>query len=234
MRLILTPVILMATGVYLSVFPYILRYDWGVSTVTITILSTSFIIAGIIVFTTQGIQKRLRQIERQLEIENENHINNLSLIPSDNYIKLLEPIKRIKYVYKASIYLPSINVETLVFLRSFLDSTQIDSTLRIIINEVDADKILREQYKLVMAHYKDKHKNEVELRITSNVNMFFSIIILDAKVWILTNFGKEIQNSLLFNISSYTAYGKSFVDLFNMMWTTSETSSVCDNENKDD
>jgi hypothetical protein len=217
MKFKLIPIVLITTGIYIIVLLYLFPYVWERIAPLLNVLSLSFIFGGIIFYAVQGIQKRLDRIEAQLEINKENKINNITLMPSNNYIHFIDQIKRIKFIYKASIYLSSTNAETFLFLKSFLDSMQIDSTPRIIINKLEDDKFPIEQFELMMDNYKDK----VELRIVSNINMNYSIMILDTKIWILTNFGKEIKSCLLFNVSSYDEQGKSFIDLFNNMWSNS-------------
>lgn len=223
----LIPVMLIIVGIYIIVLPYILVIDWGI----VSILSLSFIIAGIVFYAMQGVQKRLDRIEEQLEIDKENKINNVTLIPSNDYTYFIERIKRTKFVYKASIYLPNANIGTLLFLKSFLDSIQIDSTLRVVINKFDNDEFPIEQFKLVMKDYMYKFGNKIEFKIVSNTNINYSIIILDTNIWIFTNFGKEIKTYLLFNVSSYDEQGKSFIELFNSIWSNS---NILKNGNKDD
>ena len=213
----LIPVSLITTGIYIIVLLYVFPYAGEMIAPLLNVLSLSFIIAGIVFYAMQGIQRRLDRIEEQLEIDKENKINNITLMPSNNYIHFIDQIKRTKFVYKASIYLSSTNAETFLFLKSFLDSIQIDSTPKVIINKLEDDKFPIEQFKLMMENY----KNKVELRVVSNVNLNYSIMILDTKIWILTNFGKEIKNCLLFNVSSYDEQGKSFIYLFNKMWDNS-------------
>lgn len=215
----LVPISLIAMGIYLVVFLYVL--DWGGSSLIVTVLSLSLIVAGIIFYAMQGVQKRLDRIEEQLEIDKENKINNVALTPSADYTHFFEQIKRTKFVYKASIYLPSANIGTLLFLKIFLDSIQIDSTLRVMINEFDDEKFPIEQFKEMMKDYKNKFENKIEFQVVSNENTNFSIIVLDKKIWILTNFGKEIKNRLLFNVNSYDELGKPFIDLFNSIWCSS-------------
>jgi hypothetical protein len=220
------PIILITIGVYLVVIPYILRLN-EISYSLISAFSQTLIISGIIMYALQFITRRLAKIEEQLEISKENKVGSVSLIPSENHISFIEQLKRNRFVYKASIYLPNSNIESLFFLRNFLNATKLDSKARIIINTHEVDETSKKNIEEITI----KYNNQIELKgISSNRNLNFSIVILDTTVWVLTDFGEEIKNSLIFNVSSYGEQGKSFIEFYNKIWHESEIIKHTQNE----
>ncbi|PVV59322.1 hypothetical protein DD829_06260 [Chryseobacterium sp. HMWF035] len=209
---------LIVVGIYLVVIPYILRLN-EISYSLISAFSQTFIIVGIISYALQFITRRLTRIEEQLEISKENKVASVSLIPSENHIAFVEQLKRNRFAYKASIYLPNSNIENLFFLKSFLNTIKLDSKARIIINTNNIDQISKKNIEEITSRF----HNQIELKnISSKNNQNFSIVILDTTVWVLADFGMEIRNSLVFNVSSYGEQGKSFIEFYNKIWNESE------------
>lgn len=217
------PLIFIVIGIYLLFIPKVLVLKNEMFFALTDAFSQAFIIAGIILYLLQAIQNRLARIEDQLEINKDNNVTNVSLIPSDNFITLHEYLTKNKFIYKASIYLPNSNLETLFFLKNFLSSVKIDAAARIILNlnneDQNATKIIKEIQK--------KHIDDIHLReFDSKSNLSYFILILDTKIWILNDLGNGVNSNLLFNVSSYHEQGKSFIDLFNKIWSEAKISSL--------
>jgi hypothetical protein len=214
----LVPLAMIILGLYLRILPPMVPM-YQVFANLLEGLASILIIGGIIFYANQSLQKRLEIIEEELSLSKENKVSNVQLLPSENSIAFIEQIKKNRFIYKASIYLPNTNIDTLLFLKNFLSSVKLDSTARIVINVNDSDEIESKN----LADINQKHKNQIELKkVISSPNSNY-ILILDTKIWILADFGEEIKSNLLFSVSGYDEQGKSFIEMYNRIWENAIT-----------
>lgn len=218
----LIPLSIIIMGIYLVFFAYYLRIEIPFALEIAQII----ILFGILLFGFQELRKRLSNIEQELKIDSEYKVSKAKIISNDIANEFLRELKEKQYIYKASIYLSSSSMDNLFLIQNLLSNTKVDSKVRLLVNTFDDDKAEQNNLDKLIT----KRKFEIDLRILdSSKNKHYSIIILDTEVWIINNFGNEIEGNLLFSISSYNQQGKSFIELFNKLWE--ESTIYSDNQN---
>lgn len=214
------PLTLIAMGVYIAIIPLVLRVDLNMPYSTILAISQILILIGIFLYGFQELRRRLTHIENELEIDKENRVSKAKLISKDISNDFVNEIKRKKYIYKASIYLPSASMDNLFLIQNLLSNTKVDSKVRLLVNTYNNDDIKQNNLDILTK----KLKSQIDLKtVNSDKNKHYSIIIIDTEIWIINDFGNEIEDNLLFSISSYNKQGKSFIELFNKLWEESKT-----------
>jgi len=213
------PLTLIVIGIYIVILPYVFRIDLNISFEILVAIAQIFILIGILMYGYQEVKRRLSRIENELEIDKDNRLSKAKLISADISNDFINEIKRKHYIYKASIYLPNAEMNNLFLIQNLLSNTKIDSKVRLVINS-SGDEVSQNNIKSI----ENKFKEKVDLRLTRiENNKHFSIIIIDTDVWILNDFGKEIESNLLFSVSSYNEQGKSFIEQFNRIWEESKS-----------
>ena len=213
------PLTIITLGIYIAIIPYFFKlyFDipyWELASILITI--------GILLFGYQEIRNKLNRIEQELEIDKGNKVTKAKLISNDIANDFMNVIRKKKYIYKASIYLPSSEMDNLFLIQNLISNIKIDSKIRLIINtsgSQDLEKSNLENLSL-------KRKSDIDLKVLeSKIRHNYSIVILDTDVWIINDYGEEVDGNLIFCVSSYNQHGKSFIDLFNKFWDKSKNYS---------
>ena len=209
------PLTLIVIGIYIGILSY--STDLGIFRI-FDRYSGILILIGVAMYGYQEFQKRFSRIENELEIDKKNRLTKAKLISADVSNDFINEIKRKHFIYKASIYLPNAEMNNLFLIQNLLSSTKIDSKVRLLIN-VNGDDFSMNNIKSIEKKFKEK----IHLRlIKEENNQHYSIIIIDTEVWIVNDFGKEIESNLLFSVSSYNDQGKSFIEHFNRIWEKSK------------
>jgi hypothetical protein len=216
-----TAIMLVTLGFYLVIIPDLFpsvfaHYNVFFNEVRL-VTANLLILIGVLMFFYKNTNGRLEAIEKSLEIGSDKSIN-AKWVSVDENAGFLNQLRKNQYIYKASIYLPNLNIETLIFLRNLLSAVKLDSKVRILIQK----ECLTSQSIKNLEEITSTYKEKIDLRVTEYKAVGnLQITILDTKIWVQTNFDSQIGNHLVFSLSSYDNHGKTFLDFFNNIWETS-------------